>query len=99
MAGAGVLAGAAFGFVAARLAGSYFLDMKMPGAFPVVFSAFVLLIAAVVASCLPTDPRGARRRHSGTSCRVKCTRHPRVSLQNGFELLRPVREKNQRPYG
>jgi ABC-type antimicrobial peptide transport system permease subunit len=59
MAGAGVLAGAAFGFVAARLAGSYFLDMKMPGAFPVVFSAFVLLIAAVVASCLPTA-RAAR---------------------------------------
>jgi ABC-type antimicrobial peptide transport system permease subunit len=32
MAAAGVLAGAAFGFVAARLAGSYSLDVKMPGA-------------------------------------------------------------------
>ncbi len=53
MAVAGVLAGAAFGFVAARLAGRYFLDVKMPGALPVVLSAFVLLAAAVVASWLP----------------------------------------------
>ena len=54
MAAAGVLAGAAFGFVMARLAGSYFLDVKMPGALPVVVSAFVLLAAAVIASrCRP----------------------------------------------
>jgi putative ABC transport system permease protein len=53
MAGVGVLAGAAFGFVAARLAGSYFGDLKMPGALPVIVSAFVLLGAAVVASMLP----------------------------------------------
>jgi predicted permease len=59
MAGVGVLAGAAFGFVAARVAGSYFLDMKMPGALPVVLSAFVLLIAAVIASWLPAA-RAAR---------------------------------------
>ena len=49
----GVLAGAAFGYGAARLAGSYFTDLKMPGALPVVISAFVLLAAAVVASTLP----------------------------------------------
>jgi predicted permease len=59
MAAAGVLAGAAFGFVAARLAGTYFLDVKMPGALPVVLSAFVLLTAAVVASWLPAA-RAAR---------------------------------------
>ena len=53
MAAAGVLAGAAFGFVMARLAGSYFLDVKMPGALPVVLSAFVLLTAAVIASLAP----------------------------------------------
>jgi putative ABC transport system permease protein len=53
MAAAGVLAGAAFGLVAARLAASYFPDMKMPGALPVVLSAFVLLAAAIVASSLP----------------------------------------------
>lgn len=53
MAGAGVLAGAAFGFVAARLAGSYLLEVKMPGALPVALSALVLLTAAVVASMLP----------------------------------------------
>src|SRR6266481_5261767 len=59
MATAGVLAGAAFGFVAERLAKSYFLDVKMPGALPVILSAFVLLAAAVVASWLPAA-RAAR---------------------------------------
>jgi len=53
MAAAGVLAGAAFGFVMARLARSYFLDVKMPGALPVVLSAFVLLAAAIAASSVP----------------------------------------------
>ena len=59
MAAVGILVGAAFGFVAARLAGSYFLDVKMPGALPVVLSALVLLAAAVIASWLPAA-RAAR---------------------------------------
>jgi putative ABC transport system permease protein len=59
MAAAGVIAGAAFGFVVARLAGKYFLDVKMPGALPVVVSAFVLMTVAVVASVLPAA-RAAR---------------------------------------
>jgi putative ABC transport system permease protein len=59
MAAAGVLAGAAFGFVVARLAGSYFFEVKMPGALPVVLSAFVLLAAAVIASMVPAA-RAAR---------------------------------------
>jgi putative ABC transport system permease protein len=59
MAGVGVLAGAVFGLVVARVAGSYFGDLKMPGAFPVIVSAFVLLGAAVVASMLPAA-RAAR---------------------------------------
>jgi len=59
MAGGGVLAGAAFGFVVARVAGSYFGDLKMPGALPVIVSALVLLGAAVVASMLPAA-RAAR---------------------------------------
>jgi hypothetical protein len=59
MAGVGVLAGAAFGLVAARVAGSYFGDLKMPGALPVIVSAIVLLGAAVVASMLPAA-RAAR---------------------------------------
>jgi hypothetical protein len=46
MAGAGVLAGAAFGLLVALVAGSYFGDLKMPGALPVIVSAFVLLGAA-----------------------------------------------------
>jgi putative ABC transport system permease protein len=53
MAAAGVLAGAAVGFVLARLAGRYFLDVKMPGAVPVSISAFLLMTVAVVASVLP----------------------------------------------
>jgi putative ABC transport system permease protein len=59
MAVAGVLAGAAFGFVVARLAAKYFLDVKMPGALPVAASAFVLLAVAVIASMLPAA-RAAR---------------------------------------
>jgi predicted permease len=59
MAAAGVVAGALLGYVLARLAGSYVLDMKMPSALPVVVSALVLLTAAVVASVLPAA-RAAR---------------------------------------
>jgi len=59
MAAAGVLAGAAFGFVLARLASRYFLDVKMPGALPVFVSAFVLMAVAVIASVLPAA-RAAR---------------------------------------
>jgi putative ABC transport system permease protein len=59
MAIAGVLAGGAFGFMVARLAGRYFFEVKMPGVLPVVLSAFVLLSAAVIASWLPAA-RAAR---------------------------------------
>jgi hypothetical protein len=59
MAAAGVLAGAAFGFIVARVAASYFGDLRMPGALPVLVSAFVLLAAAVIASILPAS-RAAR---------------------------------------
>jgi putative ABC transport system permease protein len=59
MAAAGVVAGAAFGLVLARLAGRYFLDVKMPGVLPVAVSAFVLMTVAVIASVLPAA-RAAR---------------------------------------
>jgi putative ABC transport system permease protein len=59
MAAAGVVAGAAFGYILARLAGGYFPDMKMPGAVVVVVAASVMLMAAVVASTLPAA-RAAR---------------------------------------
>jgi hypothetical protein len=59
MAAAGVLAGAAFGFVLARLVASHFFDVTLPGPLPVAVSAAVLLTAAVVASMLPAA-RAAR---------------------------------------
>jgi putative ABC transport system permease protein len=59
MAAVGVFAGAALGLVLARLAGRYFLDVKMPGALPVFVSAFLLMAVAVVASVLPAA-RAAR---------------------------------------
>jgi putative ABC transport system permease protein len=59
MAAAGVIAGALSGYALARLAGSYFIDMQMPSAAPVVASALILLAAAVVASALPAA-RAAR---------------------------------------
>jgi predicted permease len=59
MAVVGVLVGALCGFALVRLAGRYFLDLKMPGALPVTVSALVLLMVAVVASMLPAA-RAAR---------------------------------------
>jgi putative ABC transport system permease protein len=59
MATAGVVAGAACGYVLVRLARSYFEDVQMPGSLPVVASVVVLLAAAVVASVIPAA-RAAR---------------------------------------
>jgi putative ABC transport system permease protein len=59
MAVGGIVAGAALGYGLAQLAGSYFSDVKMPDALPVVGSVIVLLMAAVVASLLPAT-RAAR---------------------------------------
>jgi putative ABC transport system permease protein len=59
MAAVGVVAGAAGGFALARLAGSYFTYVQVPGAVPLVASAIVLLAAAVIASVLPAA-RAAR---------------------------------------
>jgi len=53
IAAAGVIAGAACGFALARLAGSYFQDVRMPGTASVSGAAIVLLAAAVFASLLP----------------------------------------------
>jgi predicted permease len=53
MAAAGIAAGAAFGYVLARVAHGYFGDVTMPGVLPVAASALVLMTVAVVASMLP----------------------------------------------
>jgi hypothetical protein len=53
MAAVGILVGGACGFALMHLAGSYFLDLKLPGVLPVAVSAFVLLVVAVTASMLP----------------------------------------------
>ena len=55
----GIAVGAAGGFVLARLAGSYLQLVRMPGVAPVIGSAIVLLVAAMVASVLPAG-RAAR---------------------------------------
>jgi putative ABC transport system permease protein len=59
MAAGGIVAGALCGYALARLAGSYFQDVQMPSALPVVASILVLLAAAVVASAWPAA-RAAR---------------------------------------
>jgi len=59
MAVIGVLAGAAGGYLLARVAGSYFQSAQMPGPLPIVGAAAILLAAAVVASVLPAA-RAAR---------------------------------------
>jgi ABC-type antimicrobial peptide transport system permease subunit len=59
MAVAGLVAGAAAGYALARLAGSFFQQVQMPGAVVIGGSAAILLTAAVVASVLPAA-RAAR---------------------------------------
>jgi len=53
MAIAGLAVGFACGFGLAQLAGTYLGDLKMPDVLPVAGSAFVLLLAAVIASVIP----------------------------------------------
>ena len=53
MAIVGVIAGATGGYWLTRFAGKYFLDMPLPGVLPVIASALLLLVAAVIASALP----------------------------------------------
>jgi predicted permease len=59
MTGIGVVAGAAGGFALARVVGSYLQNVQLPGVLPVILSAAVLLVAAVVGSLLPAA-RAAR---------------------------------------
>jgi putative ABC transport system permease protein len=53
MAASGVVAGAVVGFGLARLAGSYFPEIRLPDALPLLGSILVLLAAAIAASVLP----------------------------------------------
>lgn len=53
MAALGVLVGAIGGLLMARLASSYFMEMRLPDVAPVIGAAIVLMIAAVIASVLP----------------------------------------------
>ncbi len=55
----GLAVGLACGFGLAKLAGTLLGDLKMPGVLPVAGSAFVLLLAAVIASVIPAA-RAAR---------------------------------------
>ena len=59
MAAAGVVAGAAGGYALARVAGSYIQDVRMPSVLPVIASAGVLVLAAIIASAWPAA-RAAR---------------------------------------
>jgi predicted permease len=49
----GIAAGAAGGYVLARVASRVFVDVRLPGAMPVLAAAGVLIGAAVVASLIP----------------------------------------------
>jgi len=53
IAATGIVAGAAGGYLLARIAGSYFETARMPGVLPVLGAAIVLMGAAVVASLVP----------------------------------------------
>ena len=49
----GIVAGVAGGYALAAVAGSYFENVQMPGALPLVVAAAVLVGAAIVASLMP----------------------------------------------
>jgi putative ABC transport system permease protein len=53
IAAAGVVAGAIGGLALARLVGSYITDVRMPGLVPILVSAAILVLAAVLASLMP----------------------------------------------
>jgi putative ABC transport system permease protein len=53
IAGIGVVVGFLIAFVLARLVVNYTTEVQMPGVLPLVASAMVILVAAVVASALP----------------------------------------------
>ena len=59
MSAIGVIAGAAGGFALARIVGSYLQNVQLPGVLPVIVSAAVLLVAAIIGSLLPAA-RAAR---------------------------------------
>ncbi|MFN7994421.1 MAG: ABC transporter permease [Bryobacteraceae bacterium] len=59
MAAIGVGSGAISGYLLARLAGTHFQEMQMPGFLTVMGSALILMAAAIVASLLPAA-RAAR---------------------------------------
>jgi putative ABC transport system permease protein len=53
MAVGGIVAGAVVGFAMARLMAAYFPDLRMPDALPVIGSALILFVAAIIASVMP----------------------------------------------
>jgi ABC-type antimicrobial peptide transport system permease subunit len=59
IAGIGVVAGVAFGIALALGVGRYLADVHLPGVLSFVTSAFVILVAAVIASAVPAA-RAAR---------------------------------------
>jgi putative ABC transport system permease protein len=59
MSGLGVVAGAAGGYALARVVGSYIQNVQLPGAWPLIGSAAVLVAAAILGALLPAA-RAAR---------------------------------------
>jgi putative ABC transport system permease protein len=55
IAGAGIVAGAAGGYLLAYLLGSYFQEFRLPGALPIALAATVLVAAAILASLMPAS--------------------------------------------
>jgi ABC-type antimicrobial peptide transport system permease subunit len=49
----GIVAGAAGGYVLARVVGGFIQDVRIPGALPIAGAAAVLVAAAVLASLMP----------------------------------------------
>jgi len=59
MSGIGVVAGAAGGYALARVVGSYIQNVQLPSVWPLIGSAAVLIVAAILGALLPAA-RAAR---------------------------------------
>jgi predicted permease len=53
IAGLGIVAGAAGGYVLTRAVGAYIEEVRVPGALPIAVAAMILVVAAVLASLVP----------------------------------------------
>lgn len=88
----GIAAGAAGGYLSAGVAASVLEHAVLPGTLPILFAAAVLAVAAVVASLIPSGPRGSRGCPAGAPVGVMDVTWGRRAWRQWTRGLSPERE-------